>query len=31
MLRNLGKIIHSQYKNDFKKFLVEQVKQKNNG
>ena len=22
------KIIHSQYKNDFKKFLVEQVKQR---
>jgi len=25
------KIIHRQYKNDFKKFLVEQVKQKNYG
>ncbi|RHJ76896.1 hypothetical protein [Parabacteroides sp. AM08-6] len=25
------KIIHSQYKNDFRKFLIEQVKQRNNG
>lgn len=25
------KIIHEQYKNDFRKFLIEQVKQRNNG